>query len=45
LLWVPQQRLRVATLTVYSGPGFDTAVNPIGVEKVRAGENRRGLLP
>ncbi len=24
-------------MTVYSGPVFDTAVNPIGVEKVRAG--------
>ena len=38
LLWVPQERLREATLTVYSGPGFNMAVNPIGVEKVRAGE-------
>jgi hypothetical protein len=32
-------------MTVFSGPVFDMAVNPVGVEKVLAGNNTRGLFP
>ena len=38
------KKTKGTTMTVYSGPGFDMAVNPIGVAKVRAGKSTRGFF-